>query len=240
MQAIILCGGLATRLGSISKKIPKILLEVGERTVLDWQLDLLKEAGIKEAILASGHLHETLYEHIGTYHQGMQIRYARENKKLGTGGAIANAVRHVHTSPFFVLNGDILLSDFSLQEMLRRFHKQMTGMLLSVQVDDIRPYGEIVSDSNGKITAFREKQSVCRAGYINGGVYLFNQTIADAFSKQQEVFSIERDVFPSVSNLYALETDVDWIDIGVPERLAYAKRHFHKEFSDESRHLPSV
>ena len=102
MQVIILCGGLATRLGSISKKTPKILLEVGERTVLDWQLDLLKEAGIKETILASGHLHQTLHEHTGTYYQGMQIRYAKENKKLGTGGAIANAMRHIHTSPFFV------------------------------------------------------------------------------------------------------------------------------------------
>ena len=110
--------------------------------------------------------------------------------------------------------------------MLRRFHEQMTGLLLSVHVDDIRPYGEIVSDSNGKITAFREKQSTCRAGYINGGVYLFNQTIADAFPKQQEAFSIERDVFFSVPNLYALETDANWIDIWVPERLTYARQHF--------------
>lgn len=226
MQVIILCGGLATRLGNMTKKLPKILLEIGERTVLDWQLDLLKEVGIKEAILASGHLHETLYEHTGTYHQGMQIHYARENKKLGTGGAIANAMKYIHTSPFFVLNGDILLSDFSLQEMLRRFHEQMTGLLLSVRVEDMRPYGEIVSDSNGKITAFREKQSTCRAGYINGGVYLFNEKIAEAFPKQQAVFSIERDVFPSVPNLYALETDAHWIDIGVSERLAYARQHF--------------
>lgn len=241
MQAIILCGGLATRLGNISKKLPKILLEIGEHTVLDWQLDLLKEAGIKETILASGHLHDVLYEHVGVYHQGMQIRYTKENKKLGTGGAIANAMRHVHTSPFFVLNGDILLSDFSLQEMLKRFHEQMTGLLLSVHVDDIRPYGEIVSDSNGRITDFREKQSVRRAGYINGGVYLFNHTIAEAFPKQQEVFSIERDVFPPVPNLYALETDANWIDIGVPERFAYARQHFQNgEFFDESRHLPSV
>lgn len=226
MQGIILCGGLATRLGNISKRSPKILLEVGGHTVLDWQLNLLKEVKVKEIILASGHLHDLIYEQVGDYRQGMHIRYAKENKKLGTGGAIANAMKHIHTFPFFVLNGDILLSGFSLQEMLDRFHEQMIGMLLSVHVDDIRPYGEIVSDSNGKITAFREKQSVCRAGYINGGVYLFNQKIADAFPKQQEVFSIERDVFPSVLNLYALETDANWIDIGVPERLAYARQHF--------------
>ena len=226
MQAVILCGGLATRLGNISKRIPKILLEVGGRAVLDWQLDLLKEVGVKETILASGHLHDLLHEHVGVYREGMHIRYAKENKKLGTGGAIANAMKHIHTFPFFVLNGDVLVADFSLQGMLEKFNEQMAGLLLSVHVDDIRPYGEIVSDSNGKIQAFREKQPIYRAGYVNGGVYLFNQTIADTFPKHQETFSIERDVFPGISDLYALETDATWIDIGVPERLAYARQYF--------------
>ena len=226
MQAIILCGGLATRLGNISKRIPKILLEIGGRTVLDWQLNLLKEVGVKDTILASGHLHDMLYEHVGVYREGMHIHYAKEEKTLGTGGAIANAMKYIYTTPFFVLNGDVLLSDFSLQEMLGRFHDQMAGLLLSVHVDDIRPYGEIVADSHGKVTAFREKQPIYRAGYVNGGVYIFNQTIANTFPKHRETFSIEQDVFPSVSNLYALETDVSWIDIGVPERLAYAQHHF--------------
>ena len=226
MQAVILCGGLATRLGNISKRIPKILLEVGGRAVLDWQLDLLKEVGVKETILASGHLHDLLHKHVGVYRENMHIRYAKENKKLGTGGAIANAMKHIHTFPFFVLNGDVLVADFSLQGMLEKFNEQMAGLLLSVHVDDIRPYGEIVSDSNGKIQAFREKQPIYRAGYVNGGVYLFNQTIADTFPKHQETFSIERDVFPGISDLYALETDATWIDIGVPERLAYARQYF--------------
>ncbi|MCE2415709.1 NTP transferase domain-containing protein [Candidatus Poribacteria bacterium] len=226
MQAVILCGGLATRLGNISKKKPKILLEVGRHTVLDWQLGLLKAVGVKETILASGHLHDMLHEQVGGYREGMHIRYAKENRRLGTGGAIANAMKHIHTFPFFVLNGDVLVTDFSLQDMLDRFHTEMTGLLLSVHVEDVRQYGEIVSDSNGKIRAFREKQSMSRAGYVNGGVYLFNQTIADTFPKHQEIFSIERDVFPSVSDLYALETDATWIDIGVPERLAYARQYF--------------
>lgn len=231
MQAVILCGGLATRLGNLSKKIPKILLEVGGHPVLDWQLNLLKEVGVMEIILASGHLHDILYEHVGVYREGMHIRYAKEEKKLGTGGAIANAMKQIHTSPFFVLNGDILVTEFSLEKMLERFHEQMTGLLLSVRVDDVHQYGEIVSDSNGKIQAFREKQSVCRAGHINGGVYLFNQTIAEMFPKHQETFSIERDVFPSVSDLYALKTDATWIDIGVPERLTHARQRFHNGVS---------
>ncbi len=226
MQAIILCGGLATRLGETAKTLPKILLEIAGKTVLEWQIHLLKDADVTEVVLASGHLHDVLYERVGEVYAGMRIRYAKEEKRLGTGGAVQNAMKQVETSPFFVLNGDILIGNFSLREMLTQFHEEMAGILLSVHVSDIRPYGEIVSDSNGKIQAFREKQPIHRAGYVNGAIYLFDQSIADAFPKGQAVFSLERDVFPFVSNLYALQTDADWIDIGVPERLAYAREHF--------------
>lgn len=226
MEAIILCGGLATRLGETAKTVPKVLLEIAGKTVLAWQLELLTAAGVTEVVLASGHLHDVLSERVGASYAGVRIRYAKEEKRLGTGGAIQNAMRQIRTSPFFVLNGDILLADFSFREMLDRFQQSMVGVLLSVHVSDIRPYGEIVSDDAGKIQEFREKQSTYRAGYVNGGVYLFAQGIADAFPKGQETFSMERDVFPVVSNLYALQTDADWIDIGVPERLAYARKHF--------------
>ena len=226
MQAIILCGGLATRLGEAAKTVPKVLLEIAGKTVLEWQLQLLTEAGVTEVVLASGHLHNVLYEKVGINYAGVCIRYAKEEKRLGTGGAIQNAMQQIRTSPFFVLNGDILLAGFSLREMLNRLHQGMAGVLLSVHVPDIRPYGEIVSDCDGRIQAFHEKQPVHRAGYVNGAVYLFDRSIADAFPKGQETFSMERDVFPSISNLYALQTDASWIDIGVPERLAYARKHF--------------
>ena len=228
MQAIILCGGLATRLGETTKTLPKILLEIAGKTVLEWQIQLLMDAGVTTVILASGHLHDTLYERVGDTYAGMRIRYAKEEKRLGTGGAVRNAMKQIDTSPFFVLNGDILLANFSLREMYIRFDQGMTGVLLSVHVPDIRPYGEIVSDGAGKIQAFREKQPTCRAGYINGGVYLFDQSIAEAFPSDQENFSMERDVFPYVSDLYALQTDADWIDIGVPERLADARAYFRR------------
>jgi D-glycero-alpha-D-manno-heptose 1-phosphate guanylyltransferase len=226
VQAIILCGGLATRLGETTKTLPKILLEIAGKTVLEWQTHLLMGAGVTEVILASGHLHDVLYERVGEVYAGMRIRYAKEEKRLGTGGAIQNAMKQVNASPFFVLNGDILLANFSLQEMLDRFHEGMAGVLLSMHVSDIRPYGEIVSDSDGRVQAFREKQPTCRAGYVNGAIYLFDKSIAKAFPMGQDVFSLERDVFPYLSNLYALQTDADWIDIGVPERLAYAREHF--------------
>ena len=237
MQAIILCGGLATRLGDTTKAVPKVLLDIAGKTVLEWQIQLLKDVNVEEVILASGHLHNVLYARVGQHYAGVRVRYAKEEKRLGTGGAIQNAMRCITTSPFFVLNGDVLLSNFSLRKMLAHFHRGMAGLLLGVRVDDIRPYGEIVSDDDGKVTAFREKQPVYRFGYINSGVCLFNQTIVEAFPEDRDNFSIERDVFPKVSNLYALQTDADWIDIGVPERLAYARQHFKMEDLNESWHI---
>ena len=226
MQAIILCGGLATRLGETTKTLPKILLEIAGKTVLEWQIQLLRDVGVTTVILASGHLHNTLYERVGDAYAGMCIRYAKEEQRLGTGGAVRNAMQQIDTFPFFVLNGDILLANFSLRDMVVRFEQGMAGVLLSVHVPDIRPYGEIVSDGAGKILAFREKQPICRAGHINGGIYLFDRSIAEAFPSDRDNFSMERDVFPFVSNLYAVRTDADWIDIGVPERLADAREHF--------------
>jgi len=213
-------------LGETTKTVPKVLIDIADQTVLDWQVQLLKEAGVGEVILALGHLHDVLYERVGIYHNGVRIRYAKEVKRLGTGGAIRNAMKYITASPFFVLNGDVLLNNFSLREMSNYFRRDMTGLLLSVYVDDIRPYGQIISDRNGKIITFCEKQLTYSAGYINGGVYLFDETIADAFSKDRNSFSVERDVFPYVSDLWTLRTDASWIDIGVPERLAYARQRF--------------
>ena len=189
MQAIILCGGLSSRLGSITEHVPKILLEIGDCTVLDYQLRLLKEAGVDEVVLASGHLHDVLYSAVGERNQGIRIHYAREETRLGTGGAIKNAMPYVSSSPFFLLNG------------------------------------EIVSDESGRVIAFHEKQATKRSGYANGAIYLLSQSITGYFPNR-DVFSIERDVFPHVPNLYVLNTKIDWIDIGEPERLGYARRHF--------------
>lgn len=225
MQAIILCGGLSTRLGTITENVPKILLEIGGCTVLDYQLSLLREAGVDEVILASGHLHDALYTAVGESCQGIRIHYAREETRLGTGGAIKNAMRYISSSPFFVLNGDILLKDFPLFKLRRHFRSEMDGLLLGAFVQNISSYGEIVSDESGRITAFREKQSVKRSGYANGAIYLLSQSITKYFPNR-DVFSIERDVFPNAPNLHVLKTKIDWIDIGEPERLEYARRHF--------------
>ena len=225
MQAIILCGGLSTRLGKTTEKLPKILLKIGTRTVLEWQLSLLAEAGVTDVVLATGHLHDVLYEQVGEMYDGLKIRYAREEERLGTGGAIKNALRFVVDFPLFVLHGDILLKGISLRDMFTQLRPEMDGLLLGVHVPDLTSYGEIVADSEGHITAFKEKQQEARPGIANAAVFLFNRSITKYFP-QKQVFSIEREVFPYAKKLYVHKVSTEWIDIGVPERLEYARKYF--------------
>lgn len=225
MQAIILCGGLSTRLGKTTEKLPKILLKIGTRTVLEWQLSLLAEAGVTDVVLATGHLHDVLYEQVGEMYDGLKIRYAREEERLGTGGAIKNALRFVDDFPLFVLHGDILLKGISLRDMFTELRPEMDGLLLGVYVPDLTSYGEIVADSEGHITAFKEKQQKSRPGIANAAVFLFNRSITKYFP-QKQVFSIEREVFPYAKDLYVHNVSTEWIDIGVPERLEYARKYF--------------
>jgi len=116
MNAIILCGGLSTRLGEITKEIPKVLLKIGDKTVFEWQIEKIKKMGIDKVVLAAGHLAEVLKKEIGDEYNAVKVIYAIEDKKLGTGGAIKNALNYVpeKDKASIILNGDILTTvDFN-------------------------------------------------------------------------------------------------------------------------------
>lgn len=223
MNAMILCGGLSSRLGDITKSIPKILLEIGGKTVLDWQLEKLKAIGIDTVVLAAGHLSEVLMQTVGETRLGMNLVYAVERERLGTGGAIKFGYTFFEDkdAPTIILNGDVLFTA-SLGEMVSQLRPESDGSLLGVYVDDVSSYGVLEISADGHVDSFREKEGKHVGGYINGSVYLFNSR-AQSYFPDTDVFSIEYDVFPRMTSLYAYTSDAPWIDIGVPERLAWAK-----------------
>lgn len=227
MNAIILCGGLSTRLGDITKSIPKVLLEIGDRSVLDWQLEKIKRAGIDTVVMAAGHLSDVLQEEVGLERNGIKIIYAIEDKKLGTGGAIKNALASVPhpDQASIILNGDILTT-IDLNEMISCNNRETDGIILAAYVPDVASYGTLEYESNYHLTAFKEKEGIHKPGYQNGGFYIFNPSIQKYFPSQ-DTFSIEYDVFPLVKDLYVYESDRPWIDIGVPERLEWARANAH-------------
>lgn len=225
MNAIILCGGLSTRLGDITKSIPKILLDIGGKTILDWQLEKLKSVGISEVVLAAGHLAGVLFETVGTERNGTTLTYAIEPHKLGTGGAIKHAYSYLDhpNDPTLVLNGDILYTiDFA--DMIAALKPESDGIILGVHVDDASTYGTLEYNAANHLLAFKEKEGKQIPGYINGGLYLFTKNIHQYFPVQEH-FSVEYDVFPNMTHLYVYSSELPWIDVGVPERLAWAREH---------------
>jgi NDP-sugar pyrophosphorylase family protein len=226
MNAIILCGGLSTRLGETTKSIPKILLPIGDKTVLDWQLEKLTAAGVDRVVLAAGHLADVLRRDVGDTRGGIDIIYAIEPERLGTGGAIKHALGSVAhpDAPSIILNGDVLTTA-AVPDMLAALNHASDGLILGSRVPDASAYGTLEYDGTGHLKAFREKEGVAKPGYINGGFYIFTPA-AHKYFPEQRAFSVEYDVFPKMKNLFVYESDHPWVDIGVPERLAWAREHW--------------
>lgn len=229
MNAIILCGGLSTRLGEITKSVPKILLDIGGRTVLDWQLEKLQKVGIDKVVLAAGHLASVLHKEMGDERCEIELIYAIEDKRLGTGGAIKHGLEYVEKldEPTIILNGDVLTT-VDLSDMLKYLKPESDGIILGSFVEDVASYGTLEYDKNYHLTAFKEKEGIHKPCYQNGGIYIFNSSVKKYFPQQDE-FSIEYDVFPKMSGLYVYESDRPWIDVGAPERLEWARKNY-KQF----------
>lgn len=226
MNAIILCGGLSTRLGDITKDVPKILLEIGGKPIIDWQLDQLKMINVKEVVLAAGHLAHVLRNEVGDERNGIRLIYAIEDRILGTGGAIRHAMGYL-SSPeelTIILNGDILTT-VDLKDMVSFLDSESDGIILGSYVDNVSSYGTLEYDTNYHLTAFKEKEGIQKAGFQNGGCYIFTKK-AKRYFPEEETFSVEYDVFPKMKNLFVYESDRPWIDVGVPERLKWARENF--------------
>ncbi len=234
MNVIILCGGLSTRLGDITKHTPKILLEIGDRTVLDWQLEHVRQLGATEVVLAAGHLSDVLQQAVGDERHGMRIIHAVEPQRLGTGGAIKFAWQFLSRpdEPTLVLNGDVLTT-VSMKSLADALDHTSEGIILGSHVPDASSLGTLLFDDTKLLTSFKEKEGIVKPGIINGGVYLLTPA-AKTYFPAQDVFSMEYDVFPRMKRLYVFPSDEAWIDVGVPDRLAWAREHWHTFLQHQS------
>jgi D,D-heptose 1,7-bisphosphate phosphatase len=217
MQAIILAGGFGTRLQSVVKDVPKPLADISGKPFLAYLLQNLQNQGIKKIVLSVGYLQEKIIQYFGDSYLGMDVSYAKEDKPLGTGGAIANSLQFIDKSkPCLVMNGDTFLQ-VDYQKLLRS-HKNNLTMVLR-QMDDCSRYGKVVFDQNLFITAFEEKSAIKTAGFINGGVYVLDPKLFENFLLPKN-FSFENDFL--AKNLdeikpQAFTVNDYFIDIGIPD-----------------------
>jgi D-glycero-alpha-D-manno-heptose 1-phosphate guanylyltransferase len=225
-EAIILAGGLGTRLQGVVKDLPKPMAPVNGRPFLTYILDYLIEYHYTRVVLSVGYLHEKIEEFFGTQYKSLEIDYAVETEPLGTGGGILFAFSKCVTDNVLVINGDTMFK-VDLDEF-EHFHQEKSSLLSIVlrEVEDVARYGSVVIGGNGLITLFSEKLASIGRGFINGGIYLIDRKLFDKYPQPQK-FSFEKDLmtkYYTQEMFYGMPSDGYFIDIGIPEDYARAQR----------------
>jgi NDP-sugar pyrophosphorylase family protein len=225
-EAIVLAGGKGTRLAPFTHVLPKPLLPVGERPILDLVLTQLGRAGCTKATLAVGHLGHLIEIYCGTGDRwGMEIGYFRETTPLGTVGALSQ-LEALPDAPFVVMNGDVL-SDLSFVELLEAHAGSDAALTIGAfrrrERDEL---GILDVADDGALVAYREKPE--HEYLVSMGIYAFSPTTVELIPAG------ERMDFPDlVQALLAAERPVQthvhsdyWLDLGRPDDFARANEEF--------------
>lgn len=212
-EAIILCGGLGTRLRSVISDVPKPMAPIKNKPFLAFVLEYLKKQNISRVVLAVSYKYEIIQEYFGNSYLGMQILYSIEKEPLGTGGAILEALNLINSNSCYVLNGDTFF-DVNL-DRLKLDDSDICVALKPMKNFD--RYGSVDIDNNNYISAFNEKKFTSN-GLINGGVYLIKKNIFNSFNLPNK-FSFEEFFQENflIFNAKATVFDDYFIDIGIPQ-----------------------
>lgn len=231
-EAIILAGGLGTRLAKTVSDRQKVMAPVGGRPFLAYVLKYLKTCGFSKVILAVSYHSEQIKEYFGDAFCGMEILYSVETKPLGTGGAIKKALEKVTEENIAVMNGDTFFQvDFDSLYSLQK-EKDADIVLAAKKMPDCTRHSTLIIGEDGKILEFSEKKPN-KKGYINGGVYVINKRIFDNIPDIK--FSFEKKILEkSEDKLYALRCDGYFIDMGIPEAYFRANTEIPLRFGENT------
>jgi len=230
MKAIIIAGGLGTRLRPLTFNTPKTMVPVGNIPFILHQIELIKKFGISEIILNLHYLSDSIRELMDDEKRhGVKVQYSIEESPLGTAGAVKNAEQFFDSDPMLVFNGDIL-TDMDLSKLIK-FHKKngATATLTLTKVDDPTTYGLVITGKNGMIERFIEKPSWERvtANTINAGIYVIDPKVFKSVPAGV-TYSFERELFPGLlkagNPVFGYESDSYWMDIGNPSKYMQAHR----------------
>ena len=228
MRAVILAGGLGTRLQSLVSDRPKPMADMDGKPFLEHQIEFLKRHRIVDLVLCVGYLHEHIRER---FKDGagwdVSIDYSIEDRPLGTAGALKHAHKYLEgTGTFLVLNGD---SYFAMDvRQLIQFHERKKagderclGSIALAQVPDARSYGSIQTDREGRLLSFEEKPEASQGStQINAGIYVLEAEILNLIPGSIQV-SLERQTFPAVlesgHHLFGYPAQGFFVDIGTPD-----------------------
>lgn len=218
ITAMILAGGLGTRLRSAVADRPKVLAEVGGRPFLAYVLDELIGAGVRHVVLCTGDRAEMVEEAFGATYRSLKLSYSREMEPRGTGGALRAALAYTTSPTILAANGDSLCRA-DLPAMLARHRATAAAVtILLSEAADTSQFGRVETDPDDRVIEFCEKGRHAGPGWINAGVYLFQRRVLQDLPPGVTV-SLEREVFPRLDAncLLGFKTTTRSYDIGTPE-----------------------
>ena len=225
MNALILVGGLGSRLKNKVPHLPKPMAPIGDKPFLELLMKRLNNHGFKKIILCTGYKSELIRNHFSNNYRNMTIAYSNEQKSLGTGGAIKIALDIIDSNEdIFIFNGDTFFEIDYFK--FKNFHKENDFSLTIAlkNMNEFDRYGSVDIDRNFRIHNFNEKE-YRKEGLINSGVYLTTyETLAKLPKK--EVFSFEYDFLNQNVNKLRFGGYISngfFIDIGIPQDYEKAK-----------------
>ncbi len=229
--AVILAGGLGTRLRDSVSGLPKSMAPVAGKPFLHYLLGYLRNSGIGEAWLCLGYRHQDVEDWCRDQVRGISLHFLVEPFPLGTGGALKSALVRIPESPVLVVNGDTYF-EVDLDALSRHHRDREAEVTLALKpMQDFDRYGSVETGEGGRITAFREKM-FREHGLVNGGVYLIENRILEGFP---ESFSLERDFLEKEvgkRKFYGLISGGYFIDIGIPSDYQKAQTEIPRHASN--------
>lgn len=239
-QAIVLAGGLGTRLRAVVSDVPKPMAPIGGRPFLDCLLSYWRAQGIQRFILSVGYKWQVIKNHFGTNFQGAEIEYAIENIPMGTGGGLCLAAEFLNPcETFLALNGDTFF-EVNLGNLATQHREKQADLTLSLhRTEESGRYGGVTLDAQGFLTSFKSKAEVKPTEssapgpdrpkpLINGGVYLIQSSVWETVPFPTAPLSLEDGLFGRLlferKRFYGSEQEGRFIDIGLPEDYDAAPR----------------
>ncbi len=231
-KAVILAGGQGENLRPYTYELPKSMLLIKGRPILEYLIDDVRKAEIREIIICIGYRGEKIKEYFGDGAKfGVKIIYSEERKPLGTGGAIQAILTHINNESFVVLHGDIVF-DLRLADLIQ-FHKaqESTATVALTSLSAPFPYGQFELHGQS-IVGFYEhtKKEQIKSNLVNTGVYILNNEIFQYFPSSKKVFMLESVLQKLIQKkqLTGFVFEGQWFDIGSMAHYERAIRYFKK------------
>jgi D-glycero-alpha-D-manno-heptose 1-phosphate guanylyltransferase len=222
--AIILAGGLGTRLRSVVSDLPKCMAPVNQKPFLDYVIEYLQQQGITHFIFSVGYKAASIIQHIHANYPDLKTSFAIEESPLGTGGAILYACQYATESNVIIVNGDTIFKA-NLQTLVDTHINNHSECTLSLKpMHHFERYGVVTTNEQNQITGFKEKQYY-ESGMINGGVYVLNIPKFKAH-ELPTIFSFEKNYLEThyaKGSFYGYISEGYFIDIGIPEDFSKAQ-----------------